>query len=120
MQGIINDEGKMGIIPRMVKTLFDSINNSSEKMEFTIKISMVEIYMERIRDLFDPLKDKLKIVEDKQKGVYIDECTESTVASEEEVFKIMNAGNENRAIGVTDMNAQSSRSHSIFIMTIIM
>jgi kinesin family protein 5 len=120
MQGIINDEKSMGIIPRMVKTLFDTINDSSDKMEFTIKISMVEIYMERIRDLFDPLKDKLKIIEDKQKGVCIEDCSESTVISEEEVFRLMAVGNENRAIGVTDMNAQSSRSHSIFIMTIIM
>jgi len=40
------------------------------------------------------------------------------VAEEEEVYSIMKLGNENRSIGVTDMNKQSSRSHSIFIMTI--
>ena len=44
--------------------------------------------------------------------------TESYVGEQDEVYDIMKIGNENRAIGVTDMNKQSSRSHSIFIMTI--
>jgi len=69
----------MGIIPRMVNTLFDSISNSSEKLEFTVKVSMVEIYMERIRDLLNPEKYNLKIREDKLKGIFIENCTESYV-----------------------------------------
>jgi kinesin family protein 5 len=50
--------------------------------------------------------------------VYIEDVTETYVTETQEVFNIMNLGNENRSIGVTDMNKQSSRSHSIFILEI--
>jgi kinesin family member 5 len=57
----IEDPDKQGIIPRMVKTVFEKIENASEDIEFTVKISMVEIYMEKIKDLLDPTKTNLKI-----------------------------------------------------------
>ena len=46
--------------------------------------------------------------------------TEHCVGDEDEVYDFIKMGNASRAIGVTDMNSQSSRSHSIFIMTISM
>ncbi|CDW78179.1 kinesin heavy chain [Stylonychia lemnae] len=119
MQGPdIEDKELQGIIPRMVKTVFGKIENASEDIEFTVKVSMIEIYMERVKDLLDPMKTNLKVHEDKVKGIYIQDVTETYVGDEDEVYDIMKVGNENRAIGVTDMNKQSSRSHSIFIMTI--
>ena len=114
----IFDEEDRGIIPRMVNTVFDKIDNASEDIEFTVKVSMVEIYMEKLKDLLDPTKTNLKIHEEKGKGVFIAEVTENYVADEYEVYSMMKQGNENRAIGVTNMNEQSSRSHSLFIMTI--
>jgi kinesin family protein 5 len=48
-------------------------------MEFTVKISMIEIYMEKIRDLLDPVKDNLKVHEEKGKGVYVGDVTETYV-----------------------------------------
>lgn len=83
-----------------------------------MKVSMIEIYMEKIKDLLDPKKTNLKIHEEKNKGIFIEDVTETYVGEETEVFEIMKLGNENRAIGVTNMNSQSSRSHSCFIMTI--
>ncbi len=116
MVGELDCEDLRGIIPRMVKAIFERIENMGGNIEFTVKVSMVEIYMERIKDLLDPTKVNLKIHEDKQKGIYIQDVTESYVTEEEEVYEIMKVGNDNRAIGVTNMNKQSSRSHSIFIM----
>ena len=87
-------------------------------MEFEIKISMIEIYMEKVRDLIDPTKTDLKIREERSKGVFVEGVTEVSVVEEAEVYQIMKLGNENRAIGCTDMNAQSSRSHSCFIVSI--
>ena len=52
-----------GIIPRMVSTVFDSILNSPDYIEWTVKVGMVEIYCERLRDLLDPSKHNLKIRE---------------------------------------------------------
>jgi kinesin family protein 5 len=114
----IEDPHTQGIIPRMVKTVFEKIENASEDIEFTVKISMIEIYMEKIKDLLDPAKTNLKVHEDKIKGIYISDVTETYVGEDIEVYDIMKIGNDNRAIGVTDMNSQSSRSHSIFIMTV--
>jgi kinesin family protein 5 len=88
----------------MVRTVFEEIENSSEDIEFTVKVSMIEIYMEKVKDLIDPKKSNLKIHEDKVKGIYIDDVTEMYVGEEQEVYEIMKLGNDNRAIGVTDMN----------------
>ena len=71
MTGDINDIENQGIIPRMVRTIFNRIETASENIEFTVKMSMSEIYNERIKDLMDPSKDNLKIHEEKGKGVYI-------------------------------------------------
>ena len=114
----IADPEHRGMIPRMVSHVFDEILSAPSEIEFEIKVSMIEIYMEKIRDLIEPSKTDLKIREERSKGVYIENVTEISVAEEGEVYQIMKLGNENRAIGCTDMNAQSSRSHSCFIVTI--
>ena len=72
--------------------------------------------MERIQDLLDRSKTNLKIVEEPKRGVYIENVTETYVTAEEEVHACLRKGNENRSIAYTNMNAQSSRSHSIFIL----
>lgn len=119
MQGPdIEDLDLQGIIPRMVRTVFNRIDTASENIEFTVKLSMLEIYNERIRDLLDTSKDNLKIHEDKTKGVYIADVTETYVGEDNDVYNIMKLGNSNRAISATLMNAESSRSHSIFILTV--
>lgn len=105
MQGPdIEDLEMQGIIPRMVRTVFNRIETADENLEFTVKISMIEIYMERIKDLLDPSKDNLKIHEEKGKGVYVADVTETYVADEMEVFDIMKVGTSNRAISATNMN----------------
>ena len=83
MQGPdISDPERQGVIPRMVRTVFQKIENASEDIEFTVKISMVEIYMERIKDLLNPSQTNLKIHEDKQRGIYIADVTEEYVGDE--------------------------------------
>jgi kinesin family member 5 len=112
MQGDFDSEKMRGVIPRIVSKAFQQIKDSPDTIEFTVKLSMVEIYNEKLRDLLNPAEPKLKIVEDKVKGILIQNCTEKYVASTEEVYALMKEGNN------TDMNAQSSRSHSIVIFTI--
>lgn len=102
----------------MVQQVFEYIGAAPEEIEFSVKVSMIEIYREKIRDLLEPSQTNLQIHEDKKLGIYIKDVTEPYVTDEVEVFELMRAGNENRAIGVTDMNSQSSRSHSCFILTI--
>jgi kinesin family protein 5 len=114
----LNDEQQKGIIPRVMDHLFELISDTDENLEFTIRVSMLEIYNEKIKDLLDPKKDNLKIVEDKVRGIMVDDCTEVYVASGEEMKKVMLQGNKNRSVASTRMNEVSSRSHSIFMLMI--
>jgi kinesin family protein 5 len=107
-----------GITPRMVSEIFSAISHSPETIEWRIKITSVEIYMEKVRDLIDTSKNNLKIRESATKGIYIEDVTEIYVGEEEEVYEIMRLANNNRVSAYTNMNEGSSRSHLIFLMHI--
>jgi kinesin family protein 5 len=66
----------------------------------------------------EPSKDNLKIRELPGRGIFVEDITENYVASYDEVLDVMAAGQTNRAIGSTKMNFESSRSHSVFILTL--
>lgn len=112
------DPNLMGIIPRMVLTVFNNIESADAKIEFQVKVGYCEIYLEKIKDLLDTSKVNLKVHEDRTRGVYIADLSEEYVSSGEEVYQLMKIGTENREVAFTNMNAGSSRSHSIFILTI--
>mmetsp|Transcript_42290 Transcript_42290/g.55713 ORF Transcript_42290/g.55713 Transcript_42290/m.55713 type:complete len:86 (-) Transcript_42290:504-761(-) len=77
------DEAERGVIPRMVSHIFGVIASAPEEMEFVVKVSYVEIYMERVRDLMNPSAHDLKIREDKKnRGIFIENVTEHYVAEE--------------------------------------
>ena len=114
----ITDESERGMIPRMVSHIFEEIANAPKEMEFQVKVSMVEIYMEKVHDLLNPSAQNLKIREERGKGVYIENVTEIYVTDEVEVYQILWQGSANRSISATDMNARSSRSHTCFIVTV--
>lgn len=120
MEGNIHSEKLKGIIPRAVEALFEGVGEADENIEFTFKVSYVEIYMEKIRDLLDDtrLKNNLTVREDKVKGIYIAGVTEDYVTSHEELLDIMGKGANNRATAATGMNEGSSRSHSVFTITV--
>ena len=119
MQGPdIEDIELQGITPRMVRTVFHRIEHASEDIMFSVHVSMVEIYNERIKDLIDPSKDNLRIHEKQGKGVYLQDVSEIFIEGEQQVYELMQLGNQNRSTAATNMNAESSRSHSIFILTI--
>lgn len=64
----------------MVRTVFNRIDTASDTVEFSVKVSMIEIYMEKIRDLLDITKDNLKVHEEKNKGVYLGDLTEHYIS----------------------------------------
>jgi len=118
MQGEMGLADTMGIIPRMIEHVFKFIKEQNSFSEFTLKVSMIEIYQERIRDLLDVTRVNLPIREDSIKGIYVDGCSERYVASSKDVLDALELGSNNRAQAATNMNEHSSRSHSIFILTI--
>jgi hypothetical protein len=87
--------------------------------QFLVQASMLEIYNEEIRDLLgrDP-KQKLELKESTKKGLYVKGLTSYVVKSIEEITHVMRVGKKNRSVGETLMNKSSSRSHSIFVITI--
>ena len=85
--------------------------------EFLIRVSYLEIYQECIRDLFKPEDDDLKLHEHPEQGFYV-KATEVMVASEEEIMQLMDSGEAHRHVGQTNMNEKSSRSHTLFRITI--
>jgi len=118
MEGVINDPTMQGIIPRIVNDIFNHIYSMEENLEFHIKVSYFEIYLDKIRDLLDPSKVNLAVHEDKDKVVYVKGATERFVSSPEEVFEVIEEGKSNRHVAVTNMNEHSSRSHSIFLINV--
>lgn len=114
---IDDDEGK-GIIPRIVEQIFASILTSPSNIEYTVRVSYMEIYMERIRDLLVPQNDNLPVHEEKARGVYVKGLLEVYVSSVQEVYEVMRRGGTARAVAATNMNQESSRSHSIFVITV--
>ncbi|XP_073012159.1 kinesin-like protein KIN-1 isoform X1 [Typha latifolia] len=111
------DERKKGLLQRVVDELFECIKSFTDKSTYTVKLSMVEIYMERIRDLFDLSKDNLHIKEGKQ-GIYISGATEISISNSSEALQCLSHGIANRAVGETQMNLASSRSHCLYIFSV--
>ncbi|XP_049664739.1 kinesin heavy chain isoform X2 [Accipiter gentilis] len=117
-KGKLHDPQLMGIIPRIAHDIFDHIYSMDENLEFHIKVSYFEIYLDKIRDLLDVSKTNLAVHEDKNRVPYVKGCTERFVSSPEEVLDVIDEGKANRHVAVTNMNEHSSRSHSIFLINI--
>ena len=118
MQGpSIDDQITKGLIPRIVSQIFQSIDESPDNLEWRLKFSVVEVYMEKIRDLMDLQRDNLKIRE-KNNDIYIEDVSEHYVTNFEEVQFYLKVANANRSVASTDMNAGSSRSHQLFSLEI--
>ncbi|XP_065515728.1 kinesin heavy chain [Lathamus discolor] len=118
MEGKLHDPQGMGIIPRIARDIFNHIYAMDENLEFHIKVSYFEIYLDKIRDLLDMTKTNLSVHEDKNRVPYVKGCTERFVSSPEEILDVIDEGKSNRHVAVTNMNEHSSRSHSIFLINI--
>lgn len=113
---MLGSEDDPGIISLAVNEIFTEIQCSKNR-EFLVRCSYLEIYNEKINCLLDKSRMDLKI-EEKPGGEFNIACAESIVATEEDVFQLLEIGNENRCVGATNMNERSSRSHTIFRVTV--
>jgi kinesin family protein 3/17 len=114
MQGISKPASQRGIIPRAFEHMFEAIA-ATANTKFLVRASYLEIYNEEIRDLLGAdVKKKLELKESNDTGVYVCGLSMLPVHNVSECEKIMEKGWKSRAVGATLMNADSSRSHSIF------
>ncbi|XP_070533072.1 kinesin-like protein KIF13A isoform X2 [Ptychodera flava] len=110
-----------GLIPRLCDSLFEGIaNNDDPTLSFKVEVSYMEIYNEKVRDLLDPKggKTNLKVREHKIYGPYVDGLSTLAVSSFEDIESLMLEGNKSRTVAATNMNAESSRSHAVFNVTL--
>lgn len=118
MEGVLHDSNLSGIIPRIVDDIFNHIYGMDESIEFHIKVSYFEIYLDKVRDLLDISKTNLPVHEDGNRVPYVKGATERFVVSPEDVMDVVDEGKSNRSVASTNMNDQSSRSHSIFLIQV--
>ncbi|KAJ8632434.1 hypothetical protein MRB53_025770 [Persea americana] len=109
---------KKGIVPRVVDALFGCMRCAHEGSKYTLKLSMVEIYMERVRDLFDLARDNLQIKESKAQGIFLSGATEICIVDSTQALQAIAGGIANRAVGETQMNMASSRSHCVYLFSV--
>ena len=116
MEGSDNEKDK-GIIPRSIDWIFNNIKNYPAQ-QFLVRVSFVEIYNEEVRDLLSKVKRQKLNVREKDKVFYVENVTIIQAENSKMTLDIMKAGRVNRATGATKMNPGSSRSHSIFSITV--
>ena len=116
MMGKAADPILKGIVPRSFEHIMSVVASAqSSSKQFLIRCSFIEIYNEEIRDLLsEDTKAKRDLKEMPGKGVFIKDQNQVIVKTQKEMVHYMNIGNDNRSVGATLMNAESSRSHSIF------
>ncbi|XP_072095438.1 kinesin-like protein KIF11 [Mobula birostris] len=112
-----------GIIPRTLHQIFERL--AAQGAEFSVKVSLLEIYNEELFDLLSPSADvgeRLQMFDDprNKRGVIIKGLEEISVHNKDEVYQILERGAAKRTTAATLMNAYSSRSHSVFSVTIHM
>ncbi|XP_039866823.1 kinesin-like protein KIF13B isoform X2 [Simochromis diagramma] len=106
-----------GLIPRLCSALFERTQKEQREEEsFTVEVSYMEIYNEKVRDLLDPKggRQTLRVREHKVLGPYVDGLSRLAVASYKDIESLMSEGNKSRTVAATNMNEESSRSHAVF------
>ncbi|GAA6235456.1 kinesin-like protein KIF1B isoform X2 [Lates japonicus] len=111
------EEGQEGIIPMLCEDLFEKINDdcNKEELSYSVEVSYMEIYCERVRDLLNPKnKGNLRVREHPLLGPYVEDLSKLAVTSYTDIADLMDAGNKARTVAATNMNETSSRSHAVF------
>ncbi|XP_026140981.1 kinesin-like protein KIF1A isoform X10 [Carassius auratus] len=110
------EKDQEGIIPLLCEDLFTKISdNNDNSMSYSVEVSYMEIYCERVRDLLNPKnKGNLRVREHPLMGPYVEDLSKLAVTSYSDIQDLMDSGNKARTVAATNMNETSSRSHAVF------
>ncbi|XP_017346763.2 kinesin-like protein KIF1A isoform X4 [Ictalurus punctatus] len=110
------EKDQQGIIPLLCEDLFTKISdNGDNNMSYSVEVSYMEIYCERVRDLLNPKnKGNLRVREHPLMGPYVEDLSKMAVTSYNDIQDLMDSGNKARTVAATNMNETSSRSHAVF------
>lgn len=132
----MGEGSNVGVIPKVVESIFKRVEATKDSTEFLIRVSFIEIFKEEVFDLLDPnspvvskadgaslakpavpARVPIQIRETVNGGITLAGVTEAEVRTKEEMATYLSRGSQSRATGSTNMNSQSSRSHAIFTIT---
>ncbi|XP_019115847.2 kinesin-like protein KIF1A isoform X12 [Larimichthys crocea] len=116
MMGKQDVKDQQGIIPLLCEDIFVKISdNTDNSMSYSVEVSYMEIYCERVRDLLNPKnKGNLRVREHPLMGPYVEDLSKLAVTSYNDIQDLMDSGNKARTVAATNMNETSSRSHAVF------
>ncbi|XP_042178812.1 kinesin-like protein KIF1A isoform X11 [Oncorhynchus tshawytscha] len=117
MMGKPDLKNQEGIIPLMCEDLFTKFKdcNNDNTKSYSVEVSYMEIYCERVRDLLNPKnKGNLRVREHPLMGPYVEDLSKLAVTSYNDIQDLMDSGNKARTVAATNMNETSSRSHAVF------
>lgn len=105
-----------GVVHMAANDIFSHIKSQPDRI-FLVRASFLEIYNEEVRDLLSNSNQTLPIREDPRRGVFV-QSQEEIVTDFESLLRILFRGEKSRQVASTGMNERSSRSHTIFRITI--
>ncbi|XP_041821506.1 kinesin-like protein KIF1C [Chelmon rostratus] len=110
------EPGQEGIIPQLCEDLFQRTGqNTDPDLTYSVEVSYMEIYCERVRDLLNPKSQgTLRVREHPILGPYVEDLSKLAVTGFTDIRDLMDAGNKARTVAATNMNETSSRSHAVF------
>ncbi|CAB3253141.1 unnamed protein product [Arctia plantaginis] len=110
------EDSQEGIIPQICKDLFRRIKSTTnDDLKYSVEVSYMEIYCERVRDLLNPKnKGNLRVREHPALGPYVEDLSKLAVTSYHDIYDLIDEGNKARTVAATNMNETSSRSHAVF------
>ncbi|CAD8080036.1 unnamed protein product [Paramecium sonneborni] len=111
LDGLQNEEIHFGLQPRLIQQLFV---NLPKEQTWSIKCTYLEIYNEQLIDLLNDTKQLPLTIREDLKRVYVENLTEIVASSYNDILSLLQRGNNNRHVSATQMNLESSRSHSVF------
>ncbi|KAJ7229095.1 kinesin-like protein [Mycena pura] len=118
------DGADKGIIPLTCSELFVRVGDkkaADPNVNFSVEVSYIEIYNEKVRDLLNPKNTgNLRVREHPSLGPYVEDLSKLVVNSYDEMMTLMDEGNKARTVAATNMNETSSRSHAVFTLLLTM
>ncbi|XP_062297994.1 kinesin-like protein KIF22 [Scomber scombrus] len=118
---MLGSSEQAGVIPRAVREVFDLVRarDEEEGWDYSIGMSYLEIYNEKVLDLLSPNSHDLPIREDKDKNILIPGLTHTTISSFSDFDKHFVPASLNRTTASTKLNQRSSRSHAILLIKVV-
>lgn len=109
------DDSNRGIMVRAVEDVLAGVSIKDD----SVTVSYLQLYMEMIQDLLAPEKENIPIVEDpKMRDVLVPGASVVEIKDHKSFVELLKAGEANRAVANTKLNAESSRSHAVLVVTV--